>query len=89
MNIDKLEELIVRTYVNYLCEDFTTKLGDIGVTAKITIENVDMNKLKMLANQFQNEQQKNTDDNTPHIFSDDLDKFYKEKQNDETTKADN
>ena len=90
--IDKiLKESLVRIAVSDLCEPIKEKLASIGVSWEYKITEIDIDKMDKIAKE-QIEKELNTsvrnlDDNG--VQSPELIKFFREKINDETTKADN
>lgn len=86
-----LKESLVRIAVSDLCEPIKEKLASIGVSWEYKITNIDIEKMDKIAKE-QIEKELNTsvrnlDDNG--VQSPELIKFFREKINDETTKADN
>ena len=86
-----LKESLVRIAVSDLCEPIKEKLASIGVSWEYKITNIDIEKMdKMAKEQIEkklNPSVRNLDDNG--VQSPELIKFFREKINDETTKADN
>lgn len=90
--IDKiLKESLVRIAVSDLCEPIKEKLAKIGISWEYKITEIDIEKMdKMAKEQIEKELNtsvRNLDDNG--VQSPELIKFFREKINDETTKADN
>lgn len=90
--IDKiLKESLVRIAVSDLCEPIKEKLASIGVSWEYKITEINIEKMdKMAKEQIEKELNasvRNLDDNG--VQSPELIKFFREKINDETTKADN
>lgn len=86
-----LKESLVRIAVSDLCEPIKEKLASIGVSWEYKITEIDIEKMDKIAKE-QIEKELNTsvrnlDDNG--VQSPELIKFFREKINDETTKADN
>lgn len=86
-----LKESLVRIAVSDLCEPIKEKLAEIGVSWEYKITEIDIEKMDKIAKE-QIEKELNTsvrnlDDNG--VQSPELIKFFREKINDETTKADN
>ena len=86
-----LKESLVRIAVSDLCEPIKEKLASIGVSWEYKITEIDIEKMdKMAKEQIEkklNPSVRNLDDNG--VQSPELVKFFREKINDETTKADN
>lgn len=86
-----LKESLVRIAVSDLCEPIKEKLAEIGVSWEYKITEIDIEKMdKMAKEQIEkklNTSVRNLDDNG--VQSPELIKFFREKINDETTKADN
>lgn len=86
-----LKESLVRIAVSDLCEPIKEKLAEIGVSWEYKITEIDIEKMdKMAKEQIEKELNtsvRNLDDNG--VQSPELIKFFREKINDETTKADN
>lgn len=86
-----LKESLVRIAVSDLCEPIKEKLAEIGVSWEYKITEIDIEKIdKMAKEQIEkklNTSVRNLDDNG--VQSPELIKFFREKINDETTKADN
>lgn len=86
-----LKESLVRIAVSDLCEPIKEKLAEIGVSWEYKITEIDIEKMdKMAKEQIEKELNasvSNLDDNG--VQSPELIKFFREKINDETTKADN
>ena len=86
-----LKESLVRIAVSDLCEPIKEKLAEIGVSWEYKITEIDIEKMdKMAKEQVEkelNSSVRNLDDNG--VQSPELIKFFREKINDETTKADN
>ena len=86
-----LKESLVRIAVSDLCEPIKEKLAEIGVSWEYKITEIDIEKMdKMAKEQVEkelNSSVRTLDDNG--VQSPELIKFFREKINDETTKADN
>ena len=86
-----LKESLVRIAVSDLCEPIKEKLAEICVSWEYKITEIDIEKMdKMAKEQVEkelNSSVRNLDDNG--VQSPELIKFFREKINDETTKADN